>query len=39
VIFNQYLQLDATWGEGLWGGTVLPVWVSSGIRVVSNPLF
>lgn len=39
VIFNDHLQLDGTWGGGLWGETILPVWVSSGIRVVSHELF
>lgn len=39
MIFNDHLQLDGTWGGGLWGETVLPVWFSSGIRIVSHKLF
>jgi len=38
-IFNEHLQLDATIGGGLWGATVLPVWFSSGIRIVSRELW
>jgi hypothetical protein len=39
VIFNEHLQLDGTWGGGLWGDAPLPVWFSSGIRVVTHELF
>lgn len=39
VIFSDHLQLDGTWGGGLWGDTKLPVWFSSGFRVVSHRLF
>lgn len=39
VIFNEHLQLDATMGGGLFGDALLPVWVSSGLRVVSHELF
>lgn len=39
VIFNPHLQLDATWGGGLWGDTLMPVWVSSGVRMVSPELW
>lgn len=39
IIFNDHLQLDATWGGGLWGDTIQPVWVSSGVRIVSHKLF
>lgn len=39
VIFNEHLQLDATFGGGLFGDALLPVWVSSGLRVVSHDLF
>jgi hypothetical protein len=38
-IFNDHLQLDGTWGGGLWGDTILPVWFSSGVRIVSHKLF
>jgi hypothetical protein len=38
-IFNDHLQLDGTFGGGLWGETLLPVWFSSGIRIVSHDLF
>lgn len=39
IIFNDHLQLDGTWGGGLWGSSITPVWFSSGIRVVSHELF
>jgi hypothetical protein len=39
IIFNDHLQLDGTCGGGLWGESVLPLWFSSGIRVVSHELF
>ena len=39
IIFNDHLQLDGTWGGGLWGDSLLPVWFSSGIRIVSHTLF
>jgi hypothetical protein len=38
-LFNDHVQLDATMGGGLWGATVLPVWFSSGVRVVSHELW
>lgn len=38
-IFNDHLQLDGTYGGGLWGSTVLPAWFSSGVRIVSHELF
>jgi len=37
-IFNDHLQLDFTFGGGLWG-SILPPWFSSGIRVVSHDLW
>lgn len=39
IIFNDHLQLDGTWGGGLWGDSVMPVWFSSGFRVVSHELW
>lgn len=39
IIFNDHLQLDGTWGGGLWGDSKLPVWFSSGVRIVSHELF
>jgi hypothetical protein len=39
IIFNDHLQLDGTWGGGLWGSTITPVWFSSGVRIVSHDLF
>ncbi|HRG99560.1 MAG TPA: hypothetical protein PLR99_25110 [Polyangiaceae bacterium] len=39
MIFNDHIQLDGTWGGGLWGDTRLPVWFSSGVRIVSHDLF
>ncbi|MBX3187026.1 MAG: hypothetical protein KF819_08430 [Labilithrix sp.] len=39
IIFNDHLQLDGTWGEGLWGDNVLPLWFSTGVRIVSHELF
>jgi hypothetical protein len=39
IIFNDHLQLDGTWGEGIWGDTRAPLWFSTGIRVVSHTLF
>jgi hypothetical protein len=38
-IFSDHLQLDATMGGGLWGDTILPVWFSSGVRIVSHALW
>jgi hypothetical protein len=35
-IYNDHLQLDFTFGGGLWGDTPTPPWVSSGIRFVSH---
>ena len=39
AIFNEQLQLDATVGKGIWGDTLLPIWFTSGIRVVTADLF
>ncbi|MBL0194884.1 MAG: hypothetical protein IPQ09_11775 [Myxococcales bacterium] len=39
MIFNDHLQLDGTWGGGLWGDTITPLWFSSGVRVVSHEIF
>ncbi len=39
IIFNDHLQLDGTWGGGLWGDTITPVWFSSGVRIVSHEIF
>lgn len=39
IIFDDHVQLDGTWGEGLWGDAPLPLWFSSGIRVVTHKLF
>jgi hypothetical protein len=39
IIFNDHLQLDGTWGGGLWGDNILPVFFSSGVRIVSHELF
>lgn len=39
IIFDEHLQLDGTWGGGLWGDGVMPFWVSSGIRIVSDEWF
>lgn len=39
VIFNDHVQLDGTAGSGLWGDAVMPLWFSSGIRVVSHEFF
>lgn len=36
MIFNDHLQLDMTAGEGLWGDSPMPVWFSSGFRIVSH---
>lgn len=39
MIFDDHVQLDGTWGEGLWGNSPLPLWFSSGVRIVSHKLF
>ncbi len=39
IIFNEHLQLDGTWGGGLWGDAIMPFWVSSGVRFVSPEWF
>ncbi len=39
MIFDDHVQLDGTWGGGVWGDSVMPFWVSSGIRVVTHELF
>lgn len=39
IIFDEHLQLDGTYGAGIGGDAPLPPWFSSGIRVVSSPLF
>ena len=38
-IFDQHLQLDFTFGGGLWGSAVIPLWLSTGIRIVTADLF
>lgn len=38
-IFNDHVQLDATIGGGVFGATPLPVWATSGIRLVSHDLW
>lgn len=38
-IFTESLQLDMTYGGGLWGDTLTPPWVSSGIRIVTHELW
>lgn len=38
-IFNDHIQLDATVGSGLFGAQKLPIWMTSGIRVVSHDLW
>ena len=35
-IYNDHLQLDFTYGAGLWGDDPTPPWFSSGIRIVSH---
>lgn len=35
-IFDQHLQLDFTYGSGLFGDALAIPWVSSGIRLVSD---
>ncbi len=39
IIFNDHLQLDGTYGAGIGGDAPLPPFFSSGIRVVSHPLW
>jgi hypothetical protein len=39
IIFNDHLQLDGTLGSGVWGDNPIPLWFSSGIRIVSHELF
>jgi hypothetical protein len=39
IIFNDHLQLDGTVGGGMWGETKMPVWFSSGLRIVSHELW
>ena len=38
-IFNSNVQLDFTFGGGLWGDAPTPVWFSSGVRIVSDALW
>ena len=38
-IYNDHLQLDFTFGGGLWGDVLTPPWVSSGVRIVSHELW
>ncbi len=38
-IYNDHLQLDFTFGGGLWGDVLTPPFVSSGIRLVSHELW
>jgi hypothetical protein len=37
-IFNDYVQLDSTFGDGFFGAE-MPFWVSAGVRLVSHPLW
>jgi hypothetical protein len=37
-IFSDYLQLDATYGQGLFGER-MPFWISTGVRMVSHELW
>lgn len=37
-IFNDHIQLDATIGHGVFGD-ILPLWATSGVRLVSSPLW
>lgn len=37
-IFSDQLQLDASVGTGVFGETLLPIWATSGVRLVSHPL-
>ena len=39
IIFNDHLQLDATFGGGFFGDTLMPFFVSSGVRIVSHELW
>lgn len=34
---SSIVQVDATFGHGLWGESILPAWGSVGLRVASNP--
>ena len=38
-IFNDHIQLDATVGTGIFGVEKLPVWATSGVRIVSHKLW
>jgi hypothetical protein len=38
-IYNDHLQLDFTYGAGLWGDALTPPWFSSGVRIVSHELW
>lgn len=38
-IYNDHLQLDGTVGAGVFGDVLLPVWFSTGVRIVSHDLF
>ena len=38
-IYNDHLQLDFTFGGGLWGDVLTPPFVSSGLRIVSHELW
>lgn len=37
-ILNGRVQLDATFGGGLWGEEPMPMWGTAGVRFVSSPL-
>ncbi len=39
IIFNDHLQLDGTYGAGFGGDTPLAPFFSSGVRIVSHPLW
>jgi hypothetical protein len=38
-IFNDHLQLDGTLGSGVFGERKLPLWASSGVRLVTHELW
>jgi len=39
IIFNDWVQMDATVGSGVFGEVVRPVWGTAGLRLASDPLF
>ena len=38
-IVSNNVQVDSTFGVGLWGGTALPPWGTVGLRLASNALW